>query len=328
MNRYRTPLFIIVAACAIAIPLGVSAQVGDFLGPIVPSEIQTCAANWGGLVLGLNNLIKFVLSFGVLVAVLTVAYAGFLLVLSPTNPENRGTARGLLINAAIGLVIALAAWLIVNTILIALTGGKNIGTFTGFLSSSADVCIQTKGNLNPQGPSSGSLSGSSGSGTCTNCASLASAGISHKPKGTSCGASAACNVNGGCDGVPAQNPPLEGCVVNKDLADKLKTSMKSGMWVTEAWPPTRDHANPCHASGTCVDVDFTDNRQDAASIKSFIESAGSAGLGVVYELPSVAACQALRDSGVPEKNLDVVAGITGSHFSVYNSPVSSQPGCK
>ncbi len=319
MTRFRTPLLIIAISCIAALPLLASAQIGDMPTTIVPPDIQDCPANWNGLVSGFNNLIKFVLSFAVIIAILVIAYAGFLLVLTPANPENRGTARGLLLNAAIGLVLALSAWLIVNTILTAVTG-KDIGTFTGFISSgTGGDCILPKGGTAPTG-GGGGISTGGGTGTCANCVSLATAGIENK------GVGVACNVSGGRDGVPVQNPPLDDCVVDKDLAAKLKTSMKSGMWVTEAWPPTRNHHNPCHANGTCVDVDYKNNRSDAASINAFISSASSAGLGVVYELSSASSCKVLLDAGVPAKNLDVVPGITGPHFSVYSGPVNNANG--
>jgi len=159
MTRFRTSLLIIAISCVAALPLFAGAQIGD-IGPIVPKPIQDCPANWNGLVSGFNNLIKFVLSFAVIIAILVIAYAGFLLVLTPTNPENRGTARGLLLNAAIGLVLALSAWLIVNTILITLTDGEDIGTFTGFIGGNGGGdCIEPKEG-SPVSQGGGTLTGS------------------------------------------------------------------------------------------------------------------------------------------------------------------------
>jgi hypothetical protein len=55
-----------------------------------------------------------------MIATLTFAYAGFLWVMSPTNPENRTKGRTIMLNAVIGFLIVLGAWLIVNTVLGAL----------------------------------------------------------------------------------------------------------------------------------------------------------------------------------------------------------------
>jgi hypothetical protein len=115
------------------------AAVGTFSGPIVPETAQKCAAGWGSLVQVIGNLIQFAIYLGIAIAVLMIAYAGFMWVLNPINPENRSSARKLLMNAAIGLVLTLAAWLIVNTLLNIL-GAGGVGGATSFLSG-GNPCI-------------------------------------------------------------------------------------------------------------------------------------------------------------------------------------------
>jgi len=79
----------------------------DFLGPIIPASIQDCPAGWGAIALFVNGLVSFAISIGIVIAILVLVYAAFLLVLNPLNAENRSKAKGMLLNAAIGLVIGM-----------------------------------------------------------------------------------------------------------------------------------------------------------------------------------------------------------------------------
>jgi uncharacterized membrane protein len=71
--------------------------------------------NWGTI---------FALEFSVIV----LAYAGFKYMTSDGNPGKRSEATGMLLKVVIGIVIIVAAWLIVNVIVTTLgvnTGGIN-----------------------------------------------------------------------------------------------------------------------------------------------------------------------------------------------------------
>lgn len=69
----------------------------------------------------LNGLISWLLfTLAMPLAALMFAYAGFLYLTSSVNPEQREKAKKLISNIIWGLVIALAAWLIVHTILTSL----------------------------------------------------------------------------------------------------------------------------------------------------------------------------------------------------------------
>lgn len=75
------------------------------------------------------RLINVVLGLLSLIAVVLVIYAGFTWMLSAGNSEKIGKARGLLINAAIGLLIIMAAYGIskyVFTKLNEAAGGSNV----------------------------------------------------------------------------------------------------------------------------------------------------------------------------------------------------------
>lgn len=143
MNHYRAfTLLLISAAFAIA-PYAVMAAAGDFTGPIVPEAAQACPAGWASLIQVINNIVQFAIYGGIIICVLIFAYAGFLLVTNAAVPENRAKAKGMFINAAIGLILVLASWLIVNTVL-GILGAGDVGSLTSSLMTGGDTCITAK----------------------------------------------------------------------------------------------------------------------------------------------------------------------------------------
>ncbi|MEI8174689.1 MAG: hypothetical protein WCG28_01935 [bacterium] len=66
----------------------------------------------------INTVIKFILfKLAVPISAIMFFYAGFELVISGGNTEKRGMAKKVFTNAVLGLVIAVASWLIVRTVL-------------------------------------------------------------------------------------------------------------------------------------------------------------------------------------------------------------------
>ncbi len=78
----------------------------------------------------INNVIKFLLfTIATPLAALGIVYAGWLYLSSGGNTENTTKAKKILTNIVIGYIIALAAWLIVNTIIKSLGLDSSINTF-------------------------------------------------------------------------------------------------------------------------------------------------------------------------------------------------------
>lgn len=129
----------------LSLPLLTYAQ--GYFGPIVPAvyddngNLQTCAAGWEAVVIVLAGLVKFAVSFGIVIAVLIIVYAGFMFMLSATNPENLSKAKKIITNAVVGLLIALSAWLLVNTLLLALGYSGGVTGATSILGGSGNICI-------------------------------------------------------------------------------------------------------------------------------------------------------------------------------------------
>ncbi len=113
-----------------------------FFGPIVPTLNQTCAGNFNGLIQTVNNLLAFTVTMAIVfIAPLMIAYAGFLMVFEPASPGGHQKARKLLVNLVVGIVVALAAWLIVNMVLVSLTA-KGIAQWTsGMFGGGTAVCL-------------------------------------------------------------------------------------------------------------------------------------------------------------------------------------------
>mgnify|MGYP001399889084 CR=1 FL=1 len=71
------------------------------------------------LLLLINRVLRFLIFvIGVPIVTLSFAYAGFLMVTSGGNPSKKEEAKSVIGNATIGLIVLLAAWLIIRTILI------------------------------------------------------------------------------------------------------------------------------------------------------------------------------------------------------------------
>lgn len=66
----------------------------------------------------INNIIDFLIKYlATPLAALALCYAGGMLIFSGGSPESRTKAKKIIKNVIIGYIIALAAWLIVKTIL-------------------------------------------------------------------------------------------------------------------------------------------------------------------------------------------------------------------
>ena len=77
-----------------------------------------------------QNVIKFLMEISISISVIFIIYGAVMLMISSGSPERAQRSKAIITNAVIGVAIALGAWLIINTILIALTGegsalGKN-----------------------------------------------------------------------------------------------------------------------------------------------------------------------------------------------------------
>lgn len=184
MNRLWAPLLL---ALLLYLPLSASAQSLPLLDPnwqLVP-EAHDLDSNcpvgaplgFGGVLQLIQNLMNASVSFGIIICVIVIAFAGILWILTPTNPENHSQAKKVLTNAAIGLLIILSAWLIVDFVM-KLLYNQNLegwGPWNTILSG-GNVCV-TATDTKPlfdgkitwipgQDSGTGTSTKSTGGGTC------------------------------------------------------------------------------------------------------------------------------------------------------------------
>ena len=152
--RSRTvflPLSFILVTLSFALPVVAQAGGIPFFGPIVPEAYNRCAAGWGLLMEVINNLISFLLTIVIVfIAPLMIAYSGFLFVLNPVNASGKEEAKKILTNTVVGIVIALAGWMIVDAVMAVLYNPKDAGsTWTNLITTGgSDFCILLKASLN------------------------------------------------------------------------------------------------------------------------------------------------------------------------------------
>lgn len=152
--RSRMSLFaLLFTVASFAVPLAVHAGTNGgipFFGPIVPSSINVCPAGWATLITVVNNIISFVLTLAIVFFMpLMIAWAGFLYVVNSVNPEGISKAKSILWHTILGIVIALAAWMIVDALMAVLytgsAGASAWGTWSSLVTGGGDTCLQQAG---------------------------------------------------------------------------------------------------------------------------------------------------------------------------------------
>ena len=95
---------------------------------------DTCDTN--DVVTFAQGLIEFLIKGLGVIAVIVMVYAGFKLVVSAGNESEWTKAKELFTNVIIGIILILAAWLIIDTVLKGLTG-KGLPDWSSELSTPA-----------------------------------------------------------------------------------------------------------------------------------------------------------------------------------------------
>ncbi len=121
-----------------------------FLGPIVPEAINRCPASFAMFIDVINRIILFSLTIGIVfVAPIMIAYAGFLMVVNPFNSGGIQKAKDIMLHTVVGIVIALAGWLIVAALMAVLYSPTNgLKAWNTIISSGGlDACLKQEGAL-------------------------------------------------------------------------------------------------------------------------------------------------------------------------------------
>lgn len=159
-SRYDRPMrsriFVALAALgSFAIPYAAYAAI-PFFGPIIPPGVLTsvCPAGWGMLITVINNIISFLITVVIVfIAPLMIAYAGFLFVVNPVNSSGIAKAKEILLNTVVGIVLALAGYLIVDAVMAVLydsnaqTGNGTLGAWAQIINWNGQTCLPQMGAL-------------------------------------------------------------------------------------------------------------------------------------------------------------------------------------
>lgn len=261
--------------------------------PLGPNNTEVQSVTTAEYIPGLFRLI---IGIAGVLAVVMIIWGG-IKYMSTDAFSGKNEAKGIIENALWGLLLAMAAWLIVYTI------NPNLVTL--------DLNIPAQ-NIGPATlpPGSAPPAGSPGS-VCIGCEVVS---VPHKSAPNGCAAPGPCRID------PLLNSRLVS--LNNSLSNRPAPQRSLSLEVTESYPPTRAHVASCHYNGTCVDANFADRSaaSNSQNIKSFIEAASSSNLRAVYEVSTESrAAQIRTQAGLSNSQVIVVPGITGEHFSVYGN---------
>lgn len=264
----------------------------------------------------LSGFLGFAIGVGSMISMLILAYYGFQYALSD-SASAKMQHKEKIWDILGGFFLIISAYAIVRTInpKILPEGGFVIDINTPFVQGGSTVSTGTGTPSSIQ----------TRMAQCTSCGPLT---------GTSYTISES-NINRlNCTTcVPMGNLPTSSSNLNKNIEPDLKNrlvNLNSGLvqqnisWgVTEAYPPVTNHDNGCHYNGTCIDAKITN--ATAQNVRAFIATASNNGLTAQLEFATDRERDSMRSalisSGMSpaDANASVitVAGINGSHFSVY-----------
>jgi len=200
----------------------------------------------------------------VLCALFMLSVGGFMYLTSAGNTAAMSTAKGVIFDSIIGLVIALVAWLLLNTI-----NPDLVNVTLNGLTAVPGAAVPTEPKPVPTVPP-------------VACPSPAQPVAACCPAGN-----IKCQACTGCvevTGVDFKTCRLNKCFLDPSLLQKIKNVTGVTGWrITESWPPTVMHNSTCHQKGTCADLNNSGGSTDPATIRKYFDAFKAAGLVVLYE---------------------------------------------
>ncbi len=116
MRKYL-PIFLIIFLTSITLLVVFPIMVQGAGGIVPDCQNADGGCTWGDFILLINKFIDFLFYIAGALAAISFAYAGFLYLTSMGSPEQIKKAKSIFGKVVLGLIIALAAWLIVKVIL-------------------------------------------------------------------------------------------------------------------------------------------------------------------------------------------------------------------
>lgn len=273
--------------------------------PIVPCDGVNVPCDACQLVALGQNILNFFILITISIVTVVFAWAGLTMVMSAGDTGKVSRAKEMFTNALIGLILVLAAWLIVDTLMKVFLGGS-IGPWNELLCAAGGAATtvtpsstKSPGTVIPgQQPSGvGALSDSAARQVLSDAQiSVISSGNCTDRNNKTCTS---------LDGI--QSGTLDVVREINQLCIDCNLRVTAGTEV--------GHTNPCHRAGTCVDV----NCAGGCNIKQIntLQAASSGNTKVVYEVKTQADKDALVQQGALPGNIEVVSWISAPHASVY-----------
>lgn len=114
-----------------------------------PSCPEGAPLSYGAVMEVVQRVVNGSISLGIVIFVLMMTWGGVLLITSPINHEARSNAKNMLTNAAIGLLITMSAWLIVDFVMKTLYSGPDgtkgeFGPWNSILNGGVACVISTE----------------------------------------------------------------------------------------------------------------------------------------------------------------------------------------
>jgi hypothetical protein len=208
----------------------------------------------GNLATYLQNLYKFTFWAIGVAALFMLTVGGFMYVTSAGNTSRVETAKTIITDSLLGIIVALFAWLFLYVINPDLVEGlqlpNTVSTTTG--GTSPGTPPTTGSTCSPPNTSAACCPQSTtiACGACTDCVAIPSS-------------------------IPNKGCGISTCFLNSGLLAKIQSiNGVSGWRITESW---------CHTKGACADINNSGGATDPDTIKSYFDAFKAAGLNVTYE---------------------------------------------
>lgn len=254
---------LLFATGSFALPFVAHAAI-PFFGPIINQSWTVqgvqCPLGWGAIITVVNNIISLLLTIAIVfVAPIMIAYAGFLYVVNPVDPSGMTKAKGILLNTIIGIVVALAGWLIVDAVMAALYHPDATTNWTTtwsqlITSNSSIPCIDQAGvgtGLS-QAATTPSVSAVTPGGTTA---------VSGKPTAQCSSSNTACSPAAlQSAGFTGTQPSVMSCIAvtessGNPAGPNSKTDACGTFQITQGnWNTASLHQSPCSTATSCNDA--------------------------------------------------------------------------
>jgi len=128
MKKVASISFLALIVISVCVPYIASARTlfyiweGTACTPGTEGPTEPCGL-CDALVVG-RNIIEDMFKVSFILATVFIAYGGFTLMIAGGSEKNVTTAKGIIQSAVVGLLIALTAWLLINTIITSLANGS------------------------------------------------------------------------------------------------------------------------------------------------------------------------------------------------------------